>query len=74
MRTTEPSEPKCLDCERTFILQPKGARYGQRFKDQVAAAHQDRMSLRGIPRTFGVCRKTILRWVGGKKRRFYPPS
>ena len=57
---------KCLACGRTFILQPKGARYDQKFKDQVVAASQDRMSLRGITRTFGVCRKTILRWVGEK--------
>ena len=38
---------KCLECGRTFILQPKGARYDQKFKDQVVAACQDRMSLRG---------------------------
>ena len=57
---------KCLACGRTFILQPKGARYDQRFKEQVVAASQDRMSLRGLTRTFGVCRKTILRWVGEK--------
>ncbi len=57
---------KCLDCGRTFVLQPKGARYDQKFKDQVVAAHQDRMSIRGITRTFGVCYETVLRWVGGK--------
>ena len=57
---------KCLACGRTFILQPEGERYDQKFKDQVVAAYQDRMSLRGITRTFGVCRKTILRWVGEK--------
>ena len=57
---------KCLACGSTFVLQPKGARYDQKFKDQVVSAYQDRMSLRGITRTFGVCRKTILRWVGEK--------
>lgn len=59
---------KCQDCARTFVLQPKGARYDHRFKEQVVAASQDRMSLRGITRTFGVRRKTISRWVGEKKR------
>ena len=34
---------KCLACGSTFVLQPKGARYDQRFKDQVVAAYQDRM-------------------------------
>ena len=57
---------KCLDCGRTFVLQPQGARYDQKFKDQVVAAYQDRMSIRGITRTFGVCYQTVLRWVGEK--------
>lgn len=57
---------KCLACGRTFILQPHGERYDQRFKDQVVAAYQDRMSIRGITRTFGVCYKTVIRWVGEK--------
>ena len=59
---------RCLECGRTFVLRPKGPRYDQRFKDQVVSASQDRMSLRGVTRTFGVCRKTISRWVGEKKR------
>ncbi len=58
---------KCLDCERTFVLQSKGARYDQRFKAQVVAAYQDRMNIRGITRTFGVCYETVLRWVGKKR-------
>lgn len=57
---------KCLECERTFILEPKGPRHGQAFKAQVVRAYQDRMSIRGITRTFGVYYKTILRWVGEK--------
>ena len=57
---------KCLECERTFILQPRGARYDEPFKAQVLAAYQDRMSIRGIKRTFGVCYKTVMRWLGEK--------
>ena len=57
---------KCLDCERTFVLQPQGERYDQRFKDQVVAAYQDRLSIRGIMRTFGVCYQTVLRRVREK--------
>ena len=59
---------RCLECERTFILQPKGARYDAPFKEAVLAACQDRMSLRGIQRTFGVCDKTVVRWLGEKNR------
>ena len=59
---------KCLACARTFILAPKGPRYDQKFKDQVVAASQDRMSTRGIQRTFGVCYQTLMRWTGKKNR------
>ena len=57
---------KCLACERTFILEPKGPRHDAAFKAQVVRAYQDRMSIRGITRTFGIYYKTILRWVGEK--------
>ena len=57
---------KCLECGRTFILQPQGERYDQKFKDQVVAAYLDRMSIRGVTRTFGVCYQTVIRWVGEK--------
>ena len=53
-------------CGRTFVLQPKGPRYDGRCKDQAVAASQDRLSQRGVTRTFGVCRQTIGRWVGKK--------
>ena len=57
---------KCLECERTLVLVPKGPRYDQAFKEQVLAAYQDRMSLRGIKRTFGVCYQTVMVWLGEK--------
>ena len=57
---------KCVDCQRTFTLVPKGPRYSPEFKDQVLAAYQDRMSLRGIRRTFGVCYETVMAWLGEK--------
>ena len=56
----------CLECPRTLTLSPKGPRYDQKFKDQVVAAYQDRMSTRGIKRTFGVCYQTLMVWVGEK--------
>ena len=59
---------KCLECGRTFILEPSGPRYDQKFKDQVLAAYQDRMSIKGIKRAFGVCYQTVMVWVGEKNR------
>ena len=55
---------KCLARGRTFVLQPKEARYDGKFKDQVVAPYQDRRSSRGITRTFGVRYETVVRWVG----------
>ena len=57
---------KCLECQRTFVLEPKGPRYDQAFKETVVRAYQDRMSIRGITRTFGVFYKTIIKWAGEK--------
>jgi transposase-like protein len=57
---------KCLACGRTFILSPKGPRYSEEFKGEVVAAYQDRMSIRGLTRTFGVCYQTVIAWVGEK--------
>ena len=59
---------KCLECGRTFHLEPKGPRYSEQTKDQVLAAYQDRMSTRGIQRTFGVCYQTLMAWVGKKNQ------
>ena len=49
-----------------FILEPVGPRDDQPCREQVLAAYQDRMSTRGIRRTFGVCYQTLLRWLGEK--------
>ena len=59
---------KCLECERTFVLEPKGPRHTKKFKEQVVRAYQERTSIRGITRTFGVFYKTIIAWAGEKNR------
>ena len=59
---------KCKDCGRTFTLAPKWPRHSPMLKAQVLAAHEDRMSLRGIHRTFGVCYQTVMKWFGKKSK------
>ena len=54
---------KCRDCARTFTLEPKGPRYDPEFKARVLAAYRDRMSLRGIHRTFGACYQSVIKWL-----------
>ena len=46
---------RCVERRRTCTFPPKGPRHGPKFKDQMLAASQDRISLRGVQRTFGVC-------------------
>ena len=70
---------KCLECERTFILEPTGPRYDAAFKEAVVRAYLDRMSIRGITRTFGVYHQAIMAWVREKTRatpgdRGHPPT
>ncbi len=57
---------KCVDCRRTFVLSPRGLRHDEAFKAQVVETYQDRMSIRGITRTFGICYQTVMIWVGEK--------
>lgn len=52
----------CQDCGvyRVLELQP---RHDETERQQVMQACRERMSLRGAERVFGVCRKTIVRWI-----------
>lgn len=52
----------CKDCGvyRVLELHP---RYTETERQQVLQACRERMSLRGVERVFGVCRKTIVRWI-----------
>ena len=44
------------------VLRPK-ERHSQETREQVLKASQERVSLRGIERIFGVCRQTIAKWM-----------
>ena len=56
---------RCRGCGRRSREQPDTG-YSEEFKAQVMAAYHERMSLRGIERTFGVSRHTVTAWL--KKR------
>jgi len=44
------------------VLLPK-QRYSEERKAEVLRAYQERFSLRGLSRTFGITRKTITQWL-----------
>ncbi len=56
----------CKDCKRTFINPADQRAYSQTFKEQVLAAYQERASMRGISRVFGISRNTLVKWLKAK--------
>jgi transposase-like protein len=56
---------RCRGCGQRSREQPHMG-YSEEFKAQIIAAYNERMSLRGIERTFGVSRHTVTAWL--KKR------
>jgi insertion element IS1 protein InsB len=56
----------CKDCGKRGVLQPKRG-YTEEQKEQILAAYNERSSMRGIQRTFGISRNTLTSWL--KKRR-----
>jgi transposase-like protein len=57
----------CKDCGKRGVLEPKNS-YSVAQKEQILAAYtNERSSMRGIQRTFGISRNTLTSWL--KKRR-----
>ncbi len=52
----------CYDCEAYGTLNPVG-RYSEEVKNLILRAYQERASMRGIERVFGIARQTLARWV-----------
>ena len=61
----------CKDCGKRGVLQPKRG-YTEEQKEQILAAYNERSSMRGVQRTFGVSRNTLASWL--KKRRSEPET
>ena len=55
----------CKDCRAAGVLTPKRL-YDQARRDEILRAAQERSSMRGIARTFGVSRKTLAAWIKKK--------
>ncbi len=57
---------RCRTCGRTFVQTPGSAAYDQARKAEILRAYQDRTSLRGLTRIFGVSRNTVSAWLKKK--------
>ena len=56
----------CRDCGRRSREQPRSNAYGEAERETILRAYDERSSLRGLTRTFGVARNTVTSWI--KKR------
>ena len=54
---------RCRACGRTHCLQPRSRAAAPARKAQILAACQERASMRGVARLFGVSRNTLASWL-----------
>ena len=52
----------CRDCGVTRVLEPNEV-YNDKQKELVIKAYQERSSLRGVGRVFGISHQTVFNWV-----------
>lgn len=53
----------CKDCGRSSRDDPASKGYSEERKEEILRAYQERSSLRGLTRTFGVSRNTVTTWL-----------
>ncbi len=53
----------CHECQRSSRDNPEPVGYTQTERDTILRAYEERSSLRGLERTFGVSRKTVSAWL-----------
>lgn len=53
----------CHECGRTNRDQPSSNGYPAERREEILRAYQERSSLRGLSRTFGVSRNTVSSWL-----------
>ena len=63
----------CKSCGAYGVLDPR-ERYTEEEKELIIKAYQERSSMRGIERTYGVCRQTLSAWLKKKRNSCHPLS
>jgi transposase-like protein len=59
----------CKDCSKNSREDPQPNGYTDDEREQILRAYQERSSLRGLSRTFGVSRNTVTSWLEKSSRR-----
>ena len=60
----------CHDCRRSSREAPQSIGYTENEQEQILKAYEERSSLRGLERIFGVSRKTVIAWLKKKGKNF----
>jgi transposase-like protein len=63
---------RCHACGRRSRENPTPNVYPESRREEILHAYQERRSLRGLTRTFGVSRATVSSWIKKKERNFFP--
>ena len=61
---------RCHTCGRQSRENPTPHAYPPARREEILSAYQERSSLRGLERTFGVSRQAVITWI--KKGRLAP--
>jgi len=56
----------CRECGRRSREQPRSNAYADEERETILRAYDERSSLRGLTRTFGVARNTVTSWIKKK--------
>jgi transposase-like protein len=59
----------CRDCQCRSTADPRPQGYSEEQRELILRAYQERSSLRGLTRTFGVSRNTVTSWLKKKPLR-----
>lgn len=62
----------CHDCQRSSRDNPQPQGYSAAKREEILRAYEERSSLRGLTRTFGVARNTVSTWLKKKPTRLRP--
>lgn len=54
---------QCKSCGRASRENPSSKGYPEARKEEILRAYEERSSLRGLSRTFGVSRNTVSKWL-----------
>lgn len=62
----------CNACGRQSRKNPESNAYDEERRNEILRAYEERSSLRGLERTFGVSRNTVTRWLLKKGANSHP--